>query len=283
MNRALAALVSPSPGSEPCPGAAAPAAEYSLRGLAYCQIGGGSPDGDAPAISRIRTDLDAFGDLEADALIAHGSRVASQQIAAYIAESDFPDREIPPAPPPAGTPPEPAWRVRRALAAGRHRFFRSLRLRSAPAWALVLLAAAALLADAGRGLPWIREALGSLWRVAGLWTPAILRAVAKIWREAGPLPRIGIFLLPIAAAVLWKMLSPRAGRRLSRSAGRVLKWLRLLGGNILWILGPVPLVLAALGAALGGALYLFDGRLALRETRRSAPPRDPETGEGPAA
>jgi hypothetical protein len=59
------------------------------------------------------------------------------------------------------------------------------------------------------------------------------------------------------------------------------KWLRLLGGNVLWILGPVPLVLAALGAALGSALYLFDGRLALRQTRRSPTDRgEPPRGAG---
>jgi predicted acylesterase/phospholipase RssA len=258
-------------------GTAGPLSDFPLRGLAYCQITGGGPEGDAAAIARLRTDLDAFGDLEADALIAHGGRVASEQITAYIAESDFPDREVPREPAPLPAPPEAPWRVRRVLSAGRHRFFRSLRLRSVPAWALASLAAAAVLADAGAGLRWTRMAIGNLWRASALWAPAIFGTVAKIWREAGPLPRMGIFLLPIAAAVLWQMLAPRAGRRLSRSAGRVVKWLRLLGGNVLWILGPVPLVLAALGAALGSALYLFDGRLALRQTRRSPTDR----GEAP--
>jgi hypothetical protein len=39
----------------------------------------------------------------------------------------------------------------------------------------------------------------------------------------------------------------------------------------------VPLVLAGLGAALGSLLYIFDGRLALRETRRSAVAHPPES------
>jgi hypothetical protein len=271
MNRTLGDLASSTP---PCPGAPGQLSDFTLRGLAYCQITGGGPEDDAAAIARLRTDLDAFGDLEADALIAHGARVASQQITAYIDEADFPDRQAPREPGPSPSPPQPPWRVRRALEAGRHRFFRSLRLRSAPAWIVAALAAVALLADAGAGLPVTRTALTTLWHAAGLWTPRIVALLARLWREAGPLLRVGLFLLPIASVLLWQTLSPRAGRRLSRSAGRIGKWLRLLAGNALWILGPVPIVLAALGATLGGLLYLFDGRLSLRETRRRSPAED---------
>jgi hypothetical protein len=268
MNRTLAALADPG-GPAACPAAEAPARDFMLGGLAYCQITAGGPESRAEAISRLRTDLDAFGEIEADALIAHGRLVAQEQVTAYIDPRDFPGLAPPVSGPDPARPTEAPWRVDRVLAAGRHRFGRALRLGSVPAWTAAALAILALCVDLWNRLPATRAALETLARAAFLWTPPLWEWVTRLWRDAAGWQRAALPLMPILAIALWRAAAPRAGRKTSRLVGALAKWLRLLVGNALWILGPVPVVLALLGAAVGGLLYLLDGRLALSRTRRS--------------
>ncbi len=109
--------------------------QYGLEGLAFFSIdslnprgAGGIPlEGDPQAVSRLRTDLDSFGDMEVAALINTGYDHADRFLNAYLAKPPFMNAYWG-TPAAAPCPPTPRYRanIARVLEVGQSRLFRSL-------------------------------------------------------------------------------------------------------------------------------------------------------------
>lgn len=115
---------------------------YQLDGLAFLHISSPPLDGpglaltlDRDALARLRTDLDAFGEIEVAALVSHGYDTADRYIRRYLGNSPYADlaywqpATVLPLPLAA-----PANRVQRILLVGRSRFFRALKLGAPASW-----------------------------------------------------------------------------------------------------------------------------------------------------
>ena len=251
---------------------------YQLRRLAYFHIGspplappGDLPAFDAEAVSRMRTDLDCFGDVEIAALVNHGYNRADDYIRAQLDAGEF---GLAAWSPPSAHPLEldlstPAARQRcdRILAAGRNRFFRALRLGSSVAWLGIVLLVAALLLDFTFGLPVTKTlarhvADSSLFvvrggaRAVGSWWQA---SSSDVWQR----PAVALGIVGLAS------LTIRIGKRYreSRWVGLIRRWARLLSGNGGWLFGFAILWLAAGIAAGAWFSYLTQKRPFLAKTR----------------
>ncbi len=247
------------------------AAWYGLQGLAYFHIdspavdGPGFPSGlDPETVARIRTDLDAFGDVEIAALVNHGYETADQYLRKYLDASPYkdPERWRLPADLPLPLKARPA-RVQRILGVGGGRFFRALKLLCPVSWIFTLLVVGGVIwmtwdirLSAADVIAWLADwlmtsARGAVpWLGAG-WTSyrvgvgaAILVAIGACW--------IATVLWPRAIAFL-KDRCPRALRRFASAA----KWVRSCALNALWLLGGAPLWIALGGAAFAWISYLF--------------------------
>lgn len=247
------------------------------------------------ALASLRTDLDAFGDLEIAGLVNHGYGTADRYIRRYFGPEETraplrnPYWEEPPPPPVKLDVPEP--RFRRALAAGGSRFFRALRMRAPLSWAVTVAVGAALLwwtwdlwVSAGEAARWLADA-----------SVAAVAAMAPWLGPAWPEYALPVFWVLLAALVVMVVLprvtgfSPvdwlrdRGRVRWARRLASVAKWGRALSGNVLWVLGLFP-VLLALGVSLVAAVsHFFFSRPYLRATRHRGPrPRKASGGRNGA-
>jgi hypothetical protein len=256
------------------------AARYRLEGLAYFHIAfepvgspGNLPLLDSRAISRLRTDLDTFGNVEIAALVNHGYSTADSYLRHYLKDTFLE---------------QPSWaaatqwpmplnaadgRLRSILAVGHYSFFRALRLGAFLPYAATLAAIGSIVADAALGWPASRR----LWTLirAGLflWSPW---TVGRLWRLWQHLPRpfqaalIGAILVSLLALLGLSIPAHRLvrrNRRAARGVRSVLKRLRLSAGNILWLTGPVPVTLSVLGSIAAWVSYLVNGLPFLKKTR----------------
>lgn len=232
-----------------------------LDGLAYFHIDSPPIEVDAPPplalepdrrdLARLRTDLDAFGGVEVAALVNHGYATADRYVRRFLPDlvGAVPADRAP-------RPPKPAVageRVARILRAGRSRLFRALKL-GAPG-AVAGLAALLL------GLAAAELALGlstGIKEIARAWTA--LAATPLAWLLATPAALAGLVaLVGLAAAALAAL--PRRPRRtlVTRAWG--------MKANLLWLVGALPALLAAVVASLAGLAWLLLGRPFLRATR----------------
>jgi hypothetical protein len=254
-------------------------ASFDLRGLAFFHInsrplpGAGLDLGlDRESLGRVRTDLDAFGDVEVAALVNHGYDTADRYLRKYLDGSPFVKAAYWT---PATTPPvamaAPASRVRRILAAAPLRAFRALKLGSIVSWAFTVAVVGGLVA-ATWSTRWSAADV-----VAGLASLVIVWIGAIPW--LGPLMvdwsvSIGaaILALVVGAAVameVWPWVTKRFAHhhpRLLRGIASSVKWIRSYLGNLLWLFGLTPLWIALGGVALAWISYLFYSRPFLAKT-----------------
>lgn len=193
------------------------------------------PEAPREAIARLRTDLDAFGDIEIKALVNEGYVLADQYLRRELAGSPF----DPATRPRAAAPPTPwqpvlevplplgasAERVQQILKAGQSRFLRALRVKAPLSVAATLLTCLAVTA-----LIWLRG-----WDWAGL-NAGLAASGAQIaaWAGQGAIGLIPpLFLIPLLQWI-------------------ALRWVAvvLVAGLVVWIVTPD----SASGRLAGGAL-----------------------------
>ena len=245
---------------------------YDLEALAFFHIASPSLCGARPAeaAARLRTDLDAFGDVEIAALFEAGYRRADEYLRAYIPLPD-PRLDLPSAPPVATPGRADAERI---LAVGRYRFFRALPLGAAVSWVFTLVLAAGLIAlalhhdpasGAAGAAAFIRWSLG-LEDILLFGLPGQL-ALAIDW----PWARAGLTAAGLAAVLAWLTIAPgRRGRPFAETRPRLatgLKRGRAIIGNLLWLAGLLPACLAVAGTVVAWASHWFYALPFLRATR----------------
>ena len=249
-------------------------ATYELSGLAYFHINspplhgsqlnanlGGRP---GETLARLRTDFDAFGEIEVAALVNHGYDTADRYLREYLGESPYAD---PKQWQPATTPPLPllagSRRIHSILSVGRTRFFRALMLGAPISWILTLAVIGGILWQS-----WdIRLSVSGLtsWlaTTGTQWLDGIIPLLSPGWttRTLGIGAAIlGGITLAVILGVLWPMLIRRLGARYPRGTRRILfaaKWTRSYAANVLWLLGGAPIFIACVGAGLAWIAYLF--------------------------
>lgn len=270
-----------------------------LSGLAYFHIDSPpvEPPGPAPfeafdrdqrrMLAALRTDLDAFGEVEIAGLVNHGYGTADRYIRRYFSEEEMSGSEdgalpmlsrseywteAPKRPMPLRVDP---GELRRTLEAGRSRFFRALKVFAPLSWAFTLALAAAfvwwtwdLTVTGNELLVWLGDASLSVieamapW-LAGGWTAqtfSVGKVVVGVLLVLVVLPRATGFDL-----VDW--LERRGRRSPARRLASASKWMRALWGNLLWILGAFPVVLALAVSLLAVIGDFFFTRPYLRATR----------------
>lgn len=252
----------------------------SLEPAAAATAGSSEPaplgeDFHGPVLARLRTDLDAFNDIEIAALVNHGYDTADRYLRRYFRGSDFETVAAWEEPPVVPRPELPRLDQRHLeiLAAGRHRFARLVRL-----WCPAPLAQLAWLLGVGLGLMflWVTvkgdlnalalraeeviasnfprtwNGLAIAWYYAAYrWSvsPALIWSIVSVWLIA--IVAGTIFDLPRELAVpkeksrslpvkLLKAVLPNVKwRKMGRRLARVLDAIRGGSFNILWLTGPV--------------------------------------------
>jgi len=249
-------------------------------------VGAGPAPLDSPLdpleIARLRTDLDAFGDVEIAALVNHGYDMADRYVRRYAPAMAAPDAKPPEPPRPfVGRNAQPA-RASVILRTGSSRFFRSLKLRSPVSWAFMVAAITGVITFVWRS----GITLESLYAAGG---GVMQREIDMLNRILGWLPfepsvsGSTMFLVVVLGAVgmllLWSASRrPRSGPSsgpgvsLARTFTTVRKWARAFSGNVLWALLGLPAIIAAGTALLATASYVFFHLPFMRATRiRPAP------------
>jgi hypothetical protein len=242
-----------------------------LRGLSFYHISSPSiGDGGLPLnldhklLASLRTDLDGFGDVEIAALVNHGYDTADQYLRQYLADYPHADKSY-------WTPPQkepkPILRsskeVKSILQAGKSRFFRSLKL-GAPV--SILFSASVFIA-----VVWgtwsiqlsVQDAIMKLAQSSFGWIESTIPFFGAGWTEY-PFSMGLVILIVTAGIALWTLIPDkwielyrnRYLRLFSRLA-TIAKWSRSLVLNVLWFFGPVLLVIAFAGAALGWIGHLL--------------------------
>ena len=241
-------------------------ARYQVQELAYFHIGSPPLDparaGIQETLSRLRTDLDAFGDVEAAALINHGYETTDEYLSAFFKSAGvYPIPTVPLTPPVALSL---GVRERRILQIGRYSFFRALRLNALPTILVTILFIALLSTDAafswsglGHLMGWLDVSLLFVIRFASHW-------VGRFWAALSSLEKAGL----VAGGLLLVIgsLMVRA-RRPSRRASPIVGWGRRWGGNGLWLLGLAPVWIAIVGSVAAWMSYWFNGRPFLSKTK----------------
>ena len=255
----------------------------ALYGLAYFHIespavaGSGCTTGlDRKVLGRIRTDMDAFGDVEIAALVNHGYDVADRHIRAKFGNSPFVrSRSLwtAPASPPMTLPAPPGAREQRILRVGHARFFRALKLGILTSWLFV----ATLVVGVGYAA---RDSQLSISELA----TAVADQVTD-WIEY-LVPVVGARLIHTPVPILWAIVVvgttawiaiwgwdslidhlrgtyPVIARRLAFAA----KWTRSYVVNLVWLVGLVPVWIALAIAATAWAAYVFLNLPFLRNTK----------------
>ena len=253
-----------------------------LYGLTYFHIesrpipGPGCTTGlDVKMLGRIRTDLDAFGDVEVAALVNHGYDVADRHIRAKLGHSPFvhdPTLWVAPTAVPMTLPAPPRAREIRILQIGQSRFFRSLMLGAVVSWLFVAALAAGvwyLTRDAEISVSnvmvevaeWATDSIADLVPVVG----------AVLVHEPVPVFIAIVVLVVIVCVILaWSSLIKRLqgkhrvnARRLAFAA----KWIRSYIMNLIWLVGLAPIWIALGVATAAWAVYVFFNWPFLRKTR----------------
>lgn len=260
-------------------------AELGPGRLPSVAAGGGDPAGRRAhrrTLAGLRTDLDAFGETEAAALVNHGYATADGYLRTYFdpEETDASLRNAfwsgPPGLP--RRPPMEGVALRRILEAGGKRFFRALRVFAPLPW-IVTGAAVGTVIWALRGLE--ASLAGSVDRLAGLAGGAMV-ALAPWLEPLGTLPAgrtlITLMLAAVVVAVVAALdpverlrdgpLRPLA--RVLAGAGRLAR--SFAGGLLLLFFGLLPLALALTGSALAWTSVLLFGRPWLRAARKPPGP-----------
>jgi predicted acylesterase/phospholipase RssA len=249
---------------------------YGLDGAAFFHMTTPPEDGDpeglpphpeAKAIACIRTDLDAFGDGEIAALFYQGYSLADRFVRRYLGRSPFASSDWKP----ADRAPLPRMRQedcparrfaeggeRRVIEAGALRFFRSLKLRAWEAWLFTLaLLAGAIVAgwEVSLSLAGLLAALGD--------------ALERIWPFAvdRPVPVV-VWVLGIALLIAWYVLWPKLMRKLGkvRPFVTIVKWIRAIAGNFLWVFGLLPVWVSLAGALIATTSHVVYNGAFLRVT-----------------
>jgi len=257
---------------------------YGLEGLAFFRINSIPPavpglevEADREVLARIRTDLDAFGDVEIAALVNHGYNTADHYIRRYMATSPYHNPKY--WQPPTGQPIPlvvPGTRTRRILLAARSRFFRALKL-GAPLSLIFTVAALG-------GFIWqtldvrvsVRDMITWLADRATDWVQGVIPWLGEEWVNYTLSVGLAIpaaFLTVFMAKKVWPSLIARFRYRYPRVARKfvfVVKWVRSLWLNVLWLLGGAPLWIAFGGAAIAWVSYLFYSLPFLAKTRNRA-------------
>lgn len=262
-------------------------AATGLAGLAYFHINSpplpGSrldlPLGPRPAesLARLRTDLDAFGEIEVAALVNHGYETADLYLRKYLGGSPYAD---PAHWQPAASPPIPLLaspsRIRRTLAAGRSRFFRALLLGAPVSW-IVTLAAIGWIVWATWDIRLSVDDVIAWLSTTGLeWLDSLVPWFGPDWTYSpvgvGAAILVAIGLVALATAI-WPRLIGRLGNRFPRATRKILfavKWARSYAANLLWLLGGAPIFIAGIGAAIAWIAHLCYHLPFLSRTRNRA-------------
>ena len=242
-----------------------------LRGLSFYHInspsigdGGLQLNLDRKLLASLRTDLDGFGEVEIAALVNHGYDTADRYLRQYFA--DYPHADTSTWRPPQKEPKtihREGDEVKSILQAGKSRFFRALML-GAP---LSILFSAAVFIAVVWGTWSIRlsvqDAIMTLARSSFGWIESTIPYFGAGWTKY-PFS-VGLAVLIVTAGIaLWTLIPAewiewfrnRYLRLFSRLA-TVAKWSRSLVWNVLWFFGPVLLVIAFAGAAIGWISHLF--------------------------
>lgn len=205
------------------------------------------------ALAGMRTDLDAFGEIEVAALVNHGYETADGYIRRSFHDSPYcrsAEHWVQPTAPLVPMP-DAASRTRRVVEAGRSRFFRSLRLGAPVSW-LFVIAVLVVLALTTRNVRWSGNQLVA-WAVLGSLSflehhsglaSALMGSVFPIGR---------VLVAAVAATLLLRFLCRNPvdwlkAHGLEAWARRVAfaaKWGWSCRGNVLWLFG-FPLVALAL-------------------------------------
>jgi predicted acylesterase/phospholipase RssA len=292
---------------------------YALSGLALFGIDTLAPPGagglqlerqDRLDVAALRTDLDAFGDLEVAALVNAGYDRADRLLRANLKELPYSAEtraQLAPVHEPHHLSPGEKERLPKVLKIGGSRVFRALHMRSPEAWLFTLLVVALLFWLLNREgsfedllrypldklLEFLRQPLSWLPTLANyLHLPHVFHSfAATINSKADRLveTQFPLWLLLVAAfvivAVSWwwprlkkwlRLETPRRSRFLATST----KWLRAaLPMVLLLLVAPVPILIAFLAMVVGWVSYIFYNRPFLRATRTEVPiigfPRSP--------
>lgn len=232
------------------------------------------------ALAGLRTDLDAFGELEIAALVNHGYAMADGYIRRY-----FRPRGI------EGSVWNEAWdagaalpmpirverkKLKRVLDAGGSRFFRALRVFAPVSWLFTLVAAATLIASTWNVRASIQGLVGSIANGAVSALYGMAPWLGADWTErtfsVGGLLLWAVLLLVVLPKLLgigfgkW-LEAGRAVRGWARRLATVGKWGRSIAGNVLWLFGALPIILSVGASALAVVSHVFFTRPYLRATR----------------
>ncbi len=240
----------------------------------------GAPDGPAPHplgpdIAAIRTDLDAFHADEIDALVYQGHQLCDRFVRRYLGTA-FPLDTTPGGTLPPALPSGPALvRARRAIVAGRSRFFRLFLQRPR----LISLSVLLLLALLWGAWSWIRFPLSAVgagivdvadrfarWPLlVGGWELLVDHPHSGWVALAGVLTLVWLWIRwPALEMALARALAPYSPRLVHVGITRATRLLGLWRRNLWWLLGYAPAALAVLASAWS-AISFVGGRLARRE------------------
>lgn len=277
-----------------------------LDGLAFFHVqsppvdpaGGSEPAGPPPLeptpvrheLAALRTDMDAFGDLEVAALADHGYGTADRYLRRYLPGAVPTEARAHPPAPPFALDVDPD-RLRRVLEVGRSRAFRALKLGAWGlrrgtwlSWTFLAAVAAALLGATWKLEVSIRAAVDAAAELALTVAAAPLAVLlGPGWTDVavpvGPLLAVlvlAVLLVPRVTGVDPVARLREAGRpRLARRLATALKRTGPLVGNLLWLVGALPLAAAVVGSALAWISDLFFSRPFLRATRLPGMDRRP--------
>jgi predicted acylesterase/phospholipase RssA len=240
-------------------------ASRQLDGLAFFHINSPQLSGpgleleiDPRTLAKIRTDLDGFGEIETAALVNRGYDTADRYLRKYLAgtlyEKSAQAHWVAPERPPVEIGMDKT-RARRVVEVGRHRFFRALRLGAPVSWLFVI--------GLVGGLAFVTWDVAVSFR--GLVEGAARELVAAVdtafaWLPEGWTARtvsLGKLVLWAAAAAALLLVMPEK----VIGAARWLAWLgkmaRAYSGNLLWLIGGLPAVVAAVSSIAAAISYVF--------------------------
>jgi hypothetical protein len=241
-------------------------ARYQVQGLVYFHINSPSLN-QARAefqetLSRLRTDLDAFGDVEAAALINHGYEITDEYVNTFFRDNEaYPIPAVPLVPPVALSL---KARERRILEVGRYSFFRALRLNALSTILVTLLFIALLSTDAALSWSGLRHMTGWLDHTTLFVIRRIGDYLRSYWTALNSVAKAGI----VAGVLLFVIGSLKvAARRPDWRASPITRWIRRWGGNGLWLLGLAPIWIAVFGSVGAWISYWCNGRPFLSKTK----------------
>ncbi|GEM_PF-4659017 len=268
---------------------------YQLKGVAFFHmtsnpsdasvVGALDPHPHAKEIAALRTDLDAFHDIEIDGLVYQGYQLCDRFARCHLnlKEEAFRNNAASPweaQPPSALASGAEADREQKLLRAGHARLFRLMRMypTTAKLCGIALVAALLLLALFSQwsvnatGI-WLGARLGQWlgWPLSRLLGNPLSQRRSLFW--LGFL-LVGLFVLWVCWAHVERWLArklvhrcgrhPHVHQRITRVARRLRLWRR----NIFWLFGLLPLVAAMVGTLAATLVWLSD-RASWRLGRRS--------------